>query len=356
MKKYFSNKKVLITGHTGFKGSWLTLILSNLKSKVVGYALNPISKPNFFDDLKLSKFLQNDFRENILNKKKLEAVIMKFRPQIIFHLAAQSSVLESYKNPIDTISVNVIGTINLLDIIKKYKFVKVVVVVTTDKVYLNLEKKLPFKETDSLGGHDVYSGSKAATEIVTQSYKKSFFTKNECKIATVRSGNCIGGGDWTKDRIIKDCAESFLKNKKLILRNPNATRPWQHIMEPLIGYLMLAEKLFKRKNFDGAWNFGPRNKSNLKVIEVAKFGKKFLKSNSKIIIKKSKFYESTTLSLNSFKTFKNLKWKTRMTAKEALMLSFNWYKFFNDNLQKNKVIDYSFSQIKKYIKQYKLKI
>ena len=355
-KNFWQNKKVLITGHTGFKGSWLTLILSNLKVKIVGYALNPISKPNFFDNLNLSKFLLKDYRENILHKKKLEKVIKKFKPEIIFHLAAQSSVLESYKTPAQTISVNVIGTINILDIARKYNFIKSVVVVTTDKVYLNLEKKLPFKESDGLGGHDVYSGSKAAAEIVTQSYKKSFFNKKNCKIATVRSGNCIGGGDWTKDRIVKDCADSFLRNKKLVIRYPNATRPWQHVLEPLFGYIKLSQKLFEGKNYEGAWNFGPKNKSNLKVIEVAKFGKKFLKSKSKILIKKSKFYESTNLSLNSNKSMKKLNWKTRMNAKQALRMSFSWYKYFHDNSSKTKVISYSISQIKNYIKQFKIKI
>ena len=355
-KNFWKNKRVLITGHTGFKGGWLTLILSNLKSKIIGYALNPIAKPNLFDDLQLKNFLLADFRDDILNIKKLDSVVKKFKPQIIFHLAAQSSVLESYKSPKDTINVNVIGTINVLDIAKKYKFIQSLVVVTTDKVYLNLEKKLPFKENDSLGGHDVYSGSKAAAEIVTQSYKKSFFNNNNnnCNVATARSGNCIGGGDWTKDRIVKDCAESFLKNKNLTIRYPNATRPWQHVMEPLFGYLKLSEKLFKNKKFEGAWNFGPTSKSNLKVIEVAKLGKKFLKSSSKIIVKKSKLYESTSLALNSFKSFKNLKWKTRINAKQAIALSFSWYKFFNDNVSKKAVIDFTISQIKDYTKKFKI--
>ena len=355
-KNFWKNKRVLITGHTGFKGSWLTIILSNLKAKIYGYALDPISKPNFFDDLKLSKFLVKDFREDILNKKKLDTVIKKYKPQIIFHLAAQSSVLVSYKTPKDTINVNVMGTINVLDVAKKYNFIKSITVVTTDKVYLNLEKKIPFKEGDSLGGHDIYSGSKAAAEIVAQSYKKSFFEKINCKIATVRSGNCIGGGDFTKDRIVKDCAESFLKNKNLTIRYPNATRPWQHVMEPLFGYLKLSEKLFNGEKFEGAWNFGPKNKSNLKVIEVAKFGKRHLNSNSKILVKKSKLYESTNLSLNSSKSFNKLKWKTRMNAKQALSLSFNWYKFFNDNHSETKVINFTISQINEYIKKFKIKI
>jgi len=347
---FWKNKKVLITGHTGFKGSWLTLILSNLGSKVVGYALDPISKPNLFDGLNLKKYLKKDFRNNILDLKKLLSVVKEFQPHVVFHLAAQSSVLESYRTPKETISINVMGTLNILEAAKQCSSIKSLVIVTTDKVYLNLEKKIPFIEKDSLGGHDIYSGSKAAAEIVTQSYKKSFFQNKTCCIATVRSGNCIGGGDWTKDRIVKDCAESFLKNKKLIIRYPNATRPWQHVLEPLFGYVKLSEKLFKNKKFEGSWNFGPRQKSNLKVIDVARFGKKFLGSKSKILIKKSKFYESTNLSLNSNKSLKYLKWKTRMSAKQALKLSFNWYKFYENNYSIIKIINFTLKQINDYKK------
>jgi len=284
---FWKNKRVFITGHTGFKGSWLTLILSSMGAKITGFALNPISKPNFFDGLKLKKYLVKDIRQNILDYSKLKSAIKKFKPEIIFHLAAQSSVLESYKTPRQTILTNVIGTTNIIEATKLCKSTKSLIIVTTDKVYLNLEKKIPFKENDNLGGHDIYSGSKAAAEVLSQSYIKSFFNlKQKCNVATVRSGNCIGGGDWTKDRIIKDCAEAFLKDKNLIIRSPNATRPWQHVIEPLFGYLNLSEKLFYKKKYEGSWNFGPRKKSNLKVIEVAKFSKRFLNSKSKIVIKK----------------------------------------------------------------------
>jgi CDP-glucose 4,6-dehydratase len=351
---FWKNKKILITGHTGFKGSWLTLILHGLGSKITGYALNPISKPNFFDGLNLSRFLHKDYRNNILNFKKLKSVILKEKPQIIFHLAAQSSVLESYKTPISTINSNVLGTANLLEAIKFSKTVKSLVIATTDKVYLNLEEKKPFNENDKLGGHDLYSGSKAAAEIITQSFTKSFFSKKNCNIATVRSGNCIGGGDWTKDRIVKDCAESFLRNKKLIIRSPNATRPWQHVIEPLFGYLNLSKKLYFNKKFSGAWNFGPKTKNSLKVKEVAFFGKNILNSKSKILFRKNKYYESTNLSLNSAKSRRLLKWKTVLTAKESLKLSFDWYKFYHENRSKSKVIDYTLSQIRKYKKKIKI--
>ena len=348
--RFWKNKRVLITGHTGFKGSWLTLILSCLGSKVAGYALNPISKPNFFDSVNLKKFLVKDFRHDILDYKKLNMAIKIFKPEIIFHFAAQSSVLESYKSPKATINVNVMGTINILEAAKLSKYTKSIVITTTDKVYLNMERKIPFIENDSLGGHDVYSGSKAATEIVTQSYKRSFLGNSKCNVATVRSGNCIGGGDWTKDRIVKDCAESFLKNKKIIIRSPRATRPWQHVLEPLFGYIKLSEKLYKSKKFEGSWNFGPRIKNNLKVIDVVKFGKNFMKSKSKIIIKKNKYYESTNLSLNSNKSLKQLNWKTLMNAKQALRLSFEWYKFYDKNFSNVAIVNFTLEQINNYKK------
>ena len=344
---FWKNKKVLVTGHTGFKGSWLTLLLKSLGANVVGYALNPISKPNFFDNLKLGKFLKHDYRENILNLKKLKNVIRKTKPSVVFHLAAQSSVLVSYQEPKKTIETNVVGTINFLEAIRIVNSVKSAIVVTTDKVYLNLEKKKKFKESSRLGGYDIYSSSKATCEILTESYVKSFYSSSRCNIATVRSGNCIGGGDWTKDRIIKDCVESFINNKNLIIRSPNATRPWQHVLEPLCGYLKLAEKLYydNKKRYIGSWNFGPSTKNNLKVKEIALIGKEMLSSRSKIIIKKKKFYESENLSLDSSKSFKFLRWKTHLSDVQALKMTFHWFKNFYNKSAKKNIIKFTFQQI-----------
>ncbi len=288
-----------------------------------------------------------------MDQKKIKSVILKHNPQIIFHLVGQSSVLESYKTPLNTINSNVMGVANLLEATKLSKTVKSVVIATTDKVYLNLEKKKSFNEVDKLGGHDLYSGSKAAAEIIAQSYTKSFFEGKNCNISTVRSGNCIGGGDWTKDRIVKDCAESFIKNKKLVIRSPNATRPWQHVIEPLFGYISLSKKLFYKKKYVGSWNFGPSKKNNLKVIEVAKFSKQYLNSKSKIIVKKNKFYESTNLSLNSTKSLKFLKWETIMSSKQALKLTLSWYKYYDKESSRNKILKFTFSQIKNYISNLK---
>tara|TARA_B100001093_G_scaffold496161_1_gene541466 strand:- start:3785 stop:4876 length:1092 start_codon:yes stop_codon:yes gene_type:complete len=350
---FWKNKNVLITGHTGFKGSWLTLLLYSFGAKVTGYAIDPISKPNFFDDLNLSKYLKKDFRENISNLEKLKKIIKKIKPSIIFHLVGQSSVLVSYKDPLDTINANVNGTVNLLEAARNCKSVKSMVLITSDKVYLNLEEKKKFKEADKLGGHDLYSSSKAACDILADSYIKSFYKDSKCNIGIARSGNCIGGGDWTKDRIVKDCVEAFIFNKKLVLRSPKATRPWQHVLEPLFGYLKLAEKLFidKNKKFVGAWNFGPNLKENLTVLDLAKEGKKILNSRSKIQILKSPFYESSNLSIDSTKSKKNLNWKLVLNAKQSIRMTFEWYNCFYNN--RKKIIEFTFNQVDSYKKSLK---
>tara|TARA_B100000886_G_scaffold295080_1_gene221781 strand:- start:38245 stop:39330 length:1086 start_codon:yes stop_codon:yes gene_type:complete len=354
-KNFWKNKKVFITGHTGFKGSWLVLILNQLGAKITGYALNPISKPNFFDNLKLSRFLEKEYRDDINNFSNLNKAIKKSKPNILFHLAAQSSVLVSYQNPEDTIKTNIIGTFNVLKAIKLNKSVKSAIIVTTDKVYLNNDKKISFDEDSKLGGYDLYSSSKACCEIVTESFRKSFFENSKCNIATVRSGNCIGGGDWTKDRIVKDCVEAFVHNKNLLIRSPNATRPWQHVMEPICGYLKLAEKLNSKngQKFIGSWNFGPNN-INLSVLNLAKLGKKIFNSKSKIIINKNKKnikHEAKYLSLNSKKSLRYLKWKVYMKPELSLKLTFNWFKvFYQSKKNKKKVIDLTREQFKNFKK------
>ena len=347
-KKFWKNKTVLITGHTGFKGSWLTLVLKSLGVNIIGYALNPISNPNFFDNLKLGRFLRKDYRNDILDFKKFDKVLKRHKPSIIFHLAAQSSVFVSYKKPINTIMANVLGTTNVLEACKNKKFIRSVIVVTTDKVYLNLNQNKKFTEKDKLGGLDIYSGSKAACEIMSESYFHAFFKSVKTNIATVRSGNCIGGGDWTKDRILKDCAVLLLKNKKLLIRSPNSTRPWQHVLEPLIGYLKLAKKLYFDKNnrYSNSWNFGPTNRKNMKVIEVAKFAKKFLMSRSKIVIKSHYFYESKYLALDSRKSKKRLDWQTHLTNQNAIKMTLEWFQNYYNLKKRKNLLKFSFKQIK----------
>ena len=327
-KKFWKNKKVLITGHTGFKGGWLSVWIKMLGAKVSGYSINPVTKKNFFSSVKLKKIFFRDYRKNIQNFKNFEDCIKKTKPQIIFHLAAQPQVLESFKNPLDTILTNVVGTANLLEIIKKYKFIKSIVIVTTDKVYKNNEKKIKFSENDHLGGDDLYSSSKACADIITHSYFKSFLEDSNCGIATARAGNCIGGGDWTKFRILTDASEAFLKNKNLYIRNPNSTRPWQHVLESLYGYIILAEKIFgnKQKKYCTSWNFGPSRKKNLKVISFAKIFKSKMNSKSKLILrKKIDKREKKNLDLDSRKANKELLWKSFLSINDTLKLTAEWY-------------------------------
>ena len=355
-KKFWKNKKVFITGHTGFKGGWLSVILHQLGCEISGYSLNPSGKNNFFNSTQLKKCFKYDFRKNLVNYDDLKNSIKKSKAEIIFHLAAQSSVIESFENSENTILSNVVGTSNVLEAIKTNSKVKCAIITTTDKVYENLGKKKFFKEDSRLGGEDIYSASKAACEIITHSYNKSFFTNLPCNIATVRAGNCIGGGDWTKDRIVKDCLEKFTGNNDLIIRNPEATRPWQHVIEPIHGYLILAEKLFSKsgKDYSGAWNFGPNKKQNFKVINLVKLIKKKINSNSKIIIKRNnkifntkkyEIFESKNLSINSQKSKKKLNWYSFLTINEALNFTTDWYLTF---IKKRDLLDLTKKQVLKY--------
>jgi len=357
VNNFWEGKKVLVTGHTGFKGGWLSIWLKILGAKVSGYSLNPSGNNNLFTSTKISKIFNYDFRGDINNITRLRNCIKISKPQIIFHLAAQPSVAESFKEPLNTTITNVVGTVNLLEIIRKNKFIKSAVIITTDKVYKVpklYNSKLKFKENASLGGEDLYSASKASAELIVHSYLKSFFAKLNCNIATARAGNCIGGGDWKKDRIIKDCMESFFKNKKLIIRKPKSTRPWQHVLEPLFGYLVLAEKLFskKGKNFVGSWNFGPNFKDNLTVKELALFIKKKLLSSSKVVIRKNnKIIESDDLNIDSSKSIKKLNWKPIFSLDECINFTISWYLAHK---KKRDMFQFTKEQILKYQKKIKI--
>ena len=351
INKYFwKNKRVLITGHTGFKGGWLAVWLNLLGAKIAGYSLNPKTKKNFFDTTNLKRLLKIDIRADIKDYKKLSSLIKKFKPDIIFHLAAQPQVLESYINPYNTILTNVVGTTNLLDLSLKNKSIKSIVIITTDKVYKNLNKKVRFREEDALGGDDLYSSSKASADIITTSYYNSFFKNKKCGVASVRAGNCIGGGDWTKFRILTDASESFLKNKKLVIRNPNSVRPWQHVLEPLLGYIILAEKIFsnKKKIFSNSWNFGPKLANQVKVKDFAKILRRKMKSRSKIVLnKKTDDREKKYLDLNSKKSKKYLGWRSFLNIHKTLELTAKWYLA---NSKKKNMLEETTRQIKEYMK------
>ena len=352
--KNFNGKKVIITGHTGFKGSWLTLWLIHLGAKVTGISDRTPTNPSNFEANQLKKKI-NHFKFDIRNKKKFLFIINKVKPDYIFHLAAQSLVKKSYKNPVETFETNTFGTLNLLESLKKVKFKKKcsVVIITSDKSYKNLEIKRGYKENDRLGGYDPYSASKACAELIIQSYINSFLKDNKrLFISIARAGNVIGGGDWSADRLIPDCIRSIQKKRKLKVRFAKSTRPWQHVLEAIFGYMILAIKQKNDNKINGnAFNFGPNNKSSLSVIGLVKeFKKKWPILNWQIVKSKKKVFESGLLKLNSDKALRILNWKCLMNANQTIILLVNWYKFFFEKKRKTSMYDYSINQIKFYEK------
>ena len=287
---------------------------------------------------------------NILDFKTLNRSIQKYKPNIIFHLAAQSLVSESYSSPLNTFQTNLIGSVNVMEATRFCSSVKSLVMITSDKCYYNKEIKRGYKENDVLGGDDPYSASKAAAEIAYNSFNKSFFSKNKkIGVASARAGNVIGGGDWSKDRLIPDCIRAIIKRKNLIIRSPLATRPWQHVLEPITGYLILGKRLYKNSKFySGSWNFGPQSNQTKSVREVIKTVMGIIDKNRKckIIIKKGQFKESTLLKLNSNKSNKKLKWKTRWSMKNSIIQTAIWYDSYLNKIDINKVTQ---NQINNYL-------
>jgi CDP-glucose 4,6-dehydratase len=270
-KNLYKGKTVLITGHTGFKGSWLASWLKILGANVVGVALNPSTVPSHYDSIKLSNEIR-DLRVDIRDKNALEATILTTEPDFIFHLAAQALIKKSYENPIDTWHTNLIGTLNILESIRKLNKHCAAVIITSDKCYENVEWVWGYRETDAMGGIDPYSASKGAAELAIHSHIRSFFAKEntKVKIASARAGNVIGGGDWSESRIVPDCVKSWAIGDKVKLRNPSSTRPWQHVLEPLSGYLSLALNLYENDTLHGeSFNFGPSSNSNFSVLNLA---------------------------------------------------------------------------------------
>ena len=325
--KYYKGKRVLITGHTGFKGSWLAYILDSIGAEIKGYSLEPNTSPSLFKSLSFSKKF-NSIIGDIRDKEKFKETVQEFNPEFIFHLAAQPLVLESYNIPKDTFDTNFTGTLNLLEILRELELSVQVLFVTTDKVYENLELGVPFVETDRLGGKDPYSASKAASEILMDSYNKSFFKDSPTNIATVRAGNVIGGGDWSKNRLIPDIIKARQQNKPLVIRSPKAIRPWQHVLEPLFGYLMLGVSLHQNpKRFSSAWNFGPEIEDTKTVEEIINIGKK-LEIVGEVIFEKSLLIEAQSLKLNINKAKEELRFKPIWKSKLAIEKTFEWYKAY----------------------------
>ena len=348
--KIYKNKKVLVTGSTGFKGSWLSFWLHNIGAKVVGVGLKPEKNFILHDQLKLKKKIKQ-YIFNIENYKKLNSLIRKEKPDIIFHLAAQSIVSTSFKLPLKTIFTNVLGSSNVLEVVRNNQ-IKALVFVTSDKCYLNNEKKKNYRETDRLGGFDNYSASKASAEILFYSYFQSFFKNNKkIYVGSARAGNVIGGGDFKENRIIPDFFKAVTKNKALTLRSPKSTRPWQHVLEPLSGYLKLGDLLLRKKiNKERypSWNFGPNPVNCKQVIKIINmfYNSMFLKSKIKIIKSKS-LKESGLLSLNISKAKKELNWEPRLSLKESISFTTEWYQKFYLG---EDVEDFTTKQINLYLK------
>lgn len=323
MHSAYKNKRVFITGHTGFKGSWLTFWLQEIGAEIAGYSLAPDELSHF----NLLNLKVKNYFNDINDEKTLEKAMMEFKPDIVFHLAAQPLVRDSYDDPITTYNTNVTGSLKVYLAALKAN-VPALVSITTDKVYENKETLKGYEETDQLGGHDPYSSSKACMEIMTESFKKSFLNKGHMLLATARAGNVIGGGDWAKDRLLPDFVKNASKNQPTPIRNPKSIRPWQHVLEPVHGYLMLGEKLMNNEvEFATAFNFGPVLADNLTVSQVGEIAKRSWDAiNLKLEIDPSQRHEANLLMLNIDKSEKILKWKPTWSAEKAIAHTINWYK------------------------------
>lgn len=354
-ENFFSNKTILVTGHAGFIGSWLTLWLKLLNSNVVGISLDYPTQPSLFETLQLGNEINHNFGD-ISDIQTVKNLLKKHKPEIVFHLAAQPLVKESYDLPLRTFQTNVMGTGNLLESLRETPSVKSCIVMTSDKCYKNSESDHAFVEDDPLGGNDPYSASKGAAEILTNSYKKSFFNdKNSTRISTIRAGNVIGGGDWAPNRIIPDCIRSFSKNSVVYLRHPQSVRPFQYVLEPIFGMLLLTQKMYSDPSFADSWNFGPPHTESPSTVKdvVEKVIKNWGSGEWKSSPSSTSFNESKLLLLNSQKSFKKLNWKTIFDIDTAISETVNWYKTYFQT--PDRILDYTKSSIISYTKQLKAK-
>ncbi|MDR3048213.1 MAG: CDP-glucose 4,6-dehydratase [Bacteroidales bacterium] len=341
----YCDKKVFLTGHTGFKGSWLALWLTLLGAKVCGYSLPPNTEPSLFKILNLKDKIKN-IEADIKDFGKLKKELNAFSPDIIFHLAAQPLVRLSYTEPNETYQTNVMGSLNILEAAYSCKSVKAFVNVTTDKCYENKEVKYRYKEDDPFGGYDIYSSSKACVEILSSSFRRSFL-KDSYALATARAGNVIGGGDWSQDRLIPDCIKSINEDKPIEIRNSLSVRPWQHVLEPLSGYLKLGQLLLEKgQEYAQGFNFGPNEESVLKVSEVAQKVVDYYGKGKVIVSKKDDLHEAGLLMLNIEKAKKILNWEPAYFADEAIKKTVDWYKnFYTNNID---MLNFTISQIDEY--------
>lgn len=324
---FWNKKKVFITGHTGFKGSWLTLFLTSLGAEVVGFSSHPPSIPNLFEQGNVAKECIT-IHGDITDYDSLFHALKQHNPDILFHLAAQPIVTTSYKNPIETFKTNVLGTVHVLEAAKHIESIRGIINVTSDKCYENDGSgNQAFVESDRLGGFDPYSASKACAELVATTYQKSFFRTNTQKLASVRAGNVIGGGDWAEDRLFPDVIRAYLQDGTLTIRNKNAIRPWQHVLDPLHGYILLAEKLWTDAAYAEAWNFGPINEPNRTVHDVIQSIIKLWNKPLTILSPPTNTpYESSILTLDSTKAVNKLGWTPKLSTDKAIAWTVDWYK------------------------------
>ena len=349
---FFNGKRVLVTGHTGFKGSWLSIWLHELGAEVVGVSLDPYSEKDNFVLSGVGNKIRADIRADIRDRQKMRSIFTEYKPEIVFHLAAQPLVRLSYEQPVETYETNVMGTINVLEAIRATDSVEVGVMITTDKCYDNKEQLRGYKEDDPFGGYDPYSSSKGACEIVIQSWRRSFFNPKEFEkhgksIASVRAGNVIGGGDWSLDRIIPDCIRALEADKPIEIRSPKSVRPWEHVLEPLSGYMLLAQKMWEKPTeYCEGWNFGPESESVSTVWEVAtELVKNFGKGELKDCSNPNAVHEAQLLMLDITKAKTKLGWKPRLNMQQCLALVADWYKRYQTVNVYNLCVD----EIKKFI-------
>jgi len=331
-KDFWNNKTIFLTGHTGFKGGWLAHWLHELGSTVHGYSLAPPSQPNFFIETNAVDRLASSSYGDLRDFDSLVMALNKAKPDIIFHMAAQSLVRESYVSPIETFSTNIMGTVNLLEASRKVASVKAIINVTTDKCYENMEWHWPYRENDRLGGYDPYSASKACAEIVSSAYRKSFMQELSIHLATVRAGNVIGGGDWATDRLIPDFLRAYDAGKEMRIRFPDAIRPWQHVLEPLSGYLRLAECLYLGgEGFSNSWNFGPDGKSAKPVKYIIETLSKLVPDFKYEIESDAQPHEAGLLMLDSSKAKAYLDWEPSWDLDLALKKTMEWHLAWRNN-------------------------
>ena len=330
----YKNKKVLVTGHTGFKGSWLTVWLLKLGAKVIGISKDIPTTPSMFEELKLEEKVGH-YCEDIRNLQAITAIIEHEKPDFLFHLAAQPIVSLSYADPIETISSNVMGTANILQALKEINLNCTAIIITSDKCYENVEQVWGYKEDDKMGGKDIYSGSKGAAELIIHSYYHSFFKSDTCKtrLAIARAGNVIGGGDWAQDRIVVDCMRAWSKGETVEIRSPDATRPWQHVLEPLSGYLNLSQALYNNHTLNGeAFNFGPRAEQNHSVKELLEDLSTFWDfkdtDDAYTVTDNIPFHEAGLLKLNCDKALFHLKWQASLDYSQTIRFTSEWYYAF----------------------------